>query len=423
MNCLLQSHAFTTFFLFSLLKYKKDLDERGDYMIRILHISDVHINKSFATKDEVLRHKLQRAVLKSFQNAVSYCISNGLDALLIAGDLFDSGHISLKDGEIVKDAFEQLNKHQIKVLYASGNHDYTHYDSKIRQINWPENVVTFFDDQYKIYDLMDKNQQVYKVVGCGHMIQHESRNLIETFPVGNYIGLAHAMVQSSITKGDEGDYLPSTIETISSKGYYYFALGHIHQNGPIDKHESIFYSGSLQGLNSNETGLKGGNLVTIKDGLTDVKFVPLSAVRFEKIEIDVSSYETMEALYDGLKHSVNDYADINDLDNISLEITLSGRSKLYRKLCDSKEVKDLKALLLDDLHLFDLKIKIRVKTVFDMDKLKGKNSVLGDVLDQVASMNKLPELGYLSDDLKIEDIKDGLADQIMDYFLEGFDEN
>lgn len=423
MNCLLQSRGFTTFFLFSLLKYKKDLGERGGHMIRFLHISDVHINKSFATKDEVLRHKLQRAVLKSFQNAVSYCISNGLDALMIAGDLFDSGHISLKDGEIVKDAFEQLNKHQIKVLYASGNHDYTHFDSKIRQLNWPDNVITFFDDQYKVYDLMDKDQVLYKVVGCGHMIQHETRNLIETFPVGQYIGLAHAMVQSSITKGDEGDYLPSTIETISSKGYLYFGLGHIHQNGAIDKHETIYYSGSLQGLNSNEVGLKGGNLVTIKDGLTDVKFVPLSSMIFEKTELDISDATSMESLYHDIKHKINSLAHNNDHENTSLEITLVGRSKLFRKLSDSKEIIELKALLLDDLHLFDLKIKVKVKTIFDKTKIMGKHSVLGEVLDQIDKMNKLPDLNYLSDDLMLDDVKDGLSDQVMDYFLEGFDEN
>lgn len=393
-------------------------------MIRFLHIADVHINKSFATKDEVLRHKLQRAVIKSFQNAIQYCISNGLDALMIAGDLFDSQHVSLRDGEIVRDGFEQLRKHNITVFYASGNHDYTHYDSKIRHLNYPNNVKTFFDDAFKSYDLLDSStQQVYKVIGCGHMIHHETRNLIEEFPVGRHIGVAHSMVQSSITKGDEGDYLPSTIETIASKGYLYFGLGHIHQNGPIDKHETIYYAGALQGLNSNETGFKGGNLVTIENGSVHVKFVPLSHVVFDKMTVDVSAAETMEKLLEMIQAKIKVYDQEHDLENTSLEITFIGRTKLYRKLQDAHELSDLKTILLDYHHLFDLKIKVQVKTHYDVSNYMDQNSVLGEVLRIVDGMNQLPDLNYLSDEEHLGDIREGLKDQIMDYFLEGYDED
>lgn len=392
-------------------------------MIRFLHISDIHINKSFATKDEVLRHKLQRAVIRSFQNAIQYCIQNGLDALVIAGDLFDSGHVSLKDGEIVRDGFEQLNKHHIKVFYASGNHDYTHYDSKVRHLAYPSNVMTFFDDQPTMFELVTANQDVYKFVGCGHMVQHENRNLIENFPSGPYIGLAHSMVQSSLTVGDEGDYLPSTIETIASKGYSYFALGHIHQNGPIDKHETIYYSGSLQGLNSNETGLKGGNLVTIKEGVLDVTFVPLSSMTFDKVQVDVSGADNMEKLYEKIEKAIKNYELEHSLDTISLEITLVGRTKMFRNLSSASEVGDLKSLLLDYYDFFDLKIKSRTKTLHDPDDFMGKNSVLGEVLKTIDTMVQVPKLNYLSDESITDKLTEDLKDKVMDYFLEGYDEN
>ena len=337
-------------------------------MIRLLHISDVHINKSFATKDEVLRHRMQRAVIKSFQNAITYCISSGLDALMIAGDLFDSQQVSLKDGELVKDAFEQLKKHDIKVFYASGNHDFTHYDSKIRHLNYPSNVKTFFSDDVETYELHDRiTHDIYKVVGCGHVMQHESRPLIENFPVGKHIGLAHSMVASPITKGDEGDYLPSTIETLTSKGYLYFALGHIHQNGPIDKHETVYYAGALQGLNSNETGVKGGNLVTIEDGQVDVKFIPLSVMSFEKIDIDITGLETLDALFESTKFELGEYLKDLEQNKLSIEIRYTGRSKLYKTLKNTHEISDLRSLILDYFSVFDIKIKSDVRTVYDAE--------------------------------------------------------
>ena len=395
-------------------------------MIRLLHISDVHINKSFATKDEVLRHRMQRAVIKSFQNAITYCISSGLDALMIAGDLFDSQQVSLKDGELVKDAFEQLKKHDIKVFYASGNHDFTHYDSKIRHLNYPSNVKTFFSDDVETYELHDRiTHDIYKVVGCGHVMQHESRPLIENFPVGKHIGLAHSMVASPITKGDEGDYLPSTIETLTSKGYLYFALGHIHQNGPIDKHETVYYAGALQGLNSNETGVKGGNLVTIEDGQVDVKFIPLSVMSFEKIDIDITGLETLDALFESTKFELGEYLKDLEQNKLSIEIRYTGRSKLYKTLKNTHEISDLRSLILDYFSVFDIKIKSDVRTVYDAESYKNKRSVLGEVLKAVEdiSINGLPKLNYLSAEPSSSEMTEGMEDQIMTYFMEGYDED
>ena len=215
-------------------------------MIRLLHIGDVHINKTFATKDQKLRYKLHKSLMTSFNNAILFCISKKLDALLIAGDLFDLTNLSLRDKQIIKDAFLKLKEYDIKVFYASGNHDFTSYTSDIRNLDYPSNVYTFFDDKYEIHELLDSDtNEVYNIVGCGHVQKHENRNLVETFPVAlknKTIGLVHSMIESRLTIGDEGSYLPSTILTLASKNYEYFALGHIHQNGSIDKDGKIYYS-------------------------------------------------------------------------------------------------------------------------------------------------------------------------------------
>lgn len=254
-------------------------------------------------------------------------------------------------------------------------------------------------------------------------MHHETRNLIEAFPSGQHIGLAHSMVMSSLTKGDEGDYLPSSIETISSKGYLYFGLGHIHQNGSIDKHETIYYSGALQGLNSNETGLKGGNLVTINDGAVDVLFVPLSHVMFDKITVDVTGLESLEKVLDVLQVEIKNYQSSYDVEQMSLELTLIGRTELYRKLQDIHELSELRGLILDRIRLFDLKLKVNVKTHYELSTYMKQNSVLGEVLRLTTSMHRLPDLNYLSEENDLEEIKEGLQEQIMAYFLEGYDEN
>jgi DNA repair exonuclease SbcCD nuclease subunit len=233
------------------------------------------------------------------------------------------------------------------------------------------------------------------------------------------------MVASPITVGDEGNYLPSTITTLTSKGYLYFGLGHIHQNGPIDKHETIYYSGALQGLNSNETGLKGGNLVTIDNEHVDVKFVPLAVMTFDKLSIDITGIDTMESLYDLSKNTLVDYLKDQDESKLSIELKFIGRSKLYKTLKNNHEMIDLKTLLLDYFSLFDIKLKTSVKTVYNANDFKNKRSVLGEILKSIEDISKngLPKLNYLSSEINSEDMTKDMEDQIMAYFLEGYDED
>lgn len=54
-------------------------------MVRFAHISDVHLG---GWKQQ----PLQDLNLQSFRKAISTCISQKLDFILIAGDLFDSAY-------------------------------------------------------------------------------------------------------------------------------------------------------------------------------------------------------------------------------------------------------------------------------------------------------------------------------------------
>ncbi len=157
--------------------------------------------------------------------------------------------------------------------------------------------------------------------------------------------------------------------------------------------------------------------------MIDVKFVPLCSVIFDKIAVDVTDVLTLEKLLERMQVEIRSYGQERELEQISLEITLIGRTKLFRVLQDNHEVLDVKSILLEYHHLFDLKIKVAVKTTFDEQLLKNKNTVLGDVLKTIDEMKVPPKLEYLSEEAELEHIKDGMAEQIMDYFLEGYDED
>lgn len=389
-------------------------------MLRMLHISDIHINKTFITKVDKKRVKLQMFLEKAFMNAIDYCIEEKLDALLISGDLFDTNTIDYKYRGIVLRGFEKLNSYNIKVYYASGNHDFTDMNSDVRRIKYPENVYTFFDSSPKTYKI-ETDDGVYSIVGCGHMVEQENRNLIEMFPRAD-VCVVHSMIHSSLTIGDEGEYLPSDIKTIESKNYKYTALGHIHQNGSINKDNSIYYAGCLQGLNINETGAKGGNLVEMDQSTVTVSFVPLNALSYKKLD-----YNIVETSFDQLHNALIQYIKENlktiQYESYSLQITFFGKTGLYNTLKDERKLGDLIEGIAQQLGLFDLRINLNIHPDFDIEHFKNKKNVLSKVLEDVEKARiEGIELTRLSEET-IEDLLSDIEEELVSYFMEGKNED
>lgn len=393
-------------------------------MFKFLHIGDVHLNKTFATKSEALRRTLHKRLQQAFIQAVQYCIEEKLDALVIAGDLFDQNSLSHQDKIFILEAFESLRKNNVRVLYASGNHDYTCEGSDVAELAYPDNVVTFFSATCMTYDLKAQDGEVYRIAGCGHEVEMESRNLIESFPQGMDLCIAHTMVASPLTKGDEGQYLPSTIETMESKGAKYFALGHVHSGGPINRQGNICYAGALQGLNRNEIGEKGGMLVSIdKDGATFEKVV-FSTLVYEKCHIEVSDYQSEELLFDRLLQMLK--SKYEQPERMAVSIYLEGKSSLYGQLKSEAYLEDIAEMLIERTDLCHLILKNDTHPIYDAATFIGKKSVLGEILEYSRGLKgELPNINYLSSDTS--DLKEWMIrqmeDELMSYFLEGHDED
>jgi DNA repair exonuclease SbcCD nuclease subunit len=233
------------------------------------------------------------------------------------------------------------------------------------------------------------------------------------------------MVASSLTKGDEGQYLPSSIESIRALGYQYFGLGHVHSGGPIDKDETIHYSGVLQGLNRNETGFKGGNLVTINDEGIKVRKVVMCEMIYDNLSLDISDITTIDRLYDELAMVL---MPLDKKEKLSVSLTLTGRSVLHRKLKEAVERENLSTMLLEKYDFFNIIIKSDVKSKHKAEAYKNKKSVLGAILNQierVKASGQVPDLAYLSKGSHhtVEDLMTTMEDDILDLFLEDSDEN
>ena len=84
--------------------------------MKILHTSDLHIGKKLIVRDRLDEY---RSVFDEFKNI---CVNEGVELLIIAGDVFDTYTPSAVAEEIFYKGIKLLSE-VCAVLIISGNHD------------------------------------------------------------------------------------------------------------------------------------------------------------------------------------------------------------------------------------------------------------------------------------------------------------
>jgi len=360
--------------------------------MKFFHISDIHFGKTYKNRLVENSKILIKAQRRAFEKMVRIAIAYQVEGVLIAGDLFHTNEVSIHDERFIINAFSELNDAGIKVFYCSGNHDYTDSDSKVRQIKYPQNVHTFFNDVAQVFE----DDKGYRVVSCGHNNKHEMRDLISSFPCFSdgvvTIGLGHSMVSSSsLTDGSEGDYMATSVEALKATSYDYWALGHIHKAGQIDPFLPCYYSGSLSGISSKEIGPKGGYLVEFVDGrVQDVEFVQCSEVTWIRAEIEVDrSIREIDKLYDQLLKTIKkETRGINANQSIFIIVTMKGTSCLAVALENEKLRSEIESHLSEESGCLSVELRHAMKQVVDKEKIFQDEGLVKEIAQNFKDKEK-----------------------------------
>lgn len=263
--------------------------------IRILHTADLHLDSplaSLAMRDPALRDRVGAATRKALERIVSFCLSNDVAALLIAGDLFDRAERSMKTAAFVAAQMERLAAAGIRVFYVKGNHDAE--NPSAGEIRLPANVHVFGArggrEQLAGHDVW--------VHGVSFRDARAPESLLPLFaaPVAGTVNIA--MLHTSLAGAAGHDpYAPCTVAELAAAGFDYWALGHVHKRQVHAQRPWIVMPGTPQGRDIGEDGPKSATLIEIGDGgAIAVSEVPTSAVEFRRIGIDVTGCEDETAL-------------------------------------------------------------------------------------------------------------------------------
>lgn len=351
-------------------------------MIKMLHLSDIHLNSGYANKSEKVRKELKNSLKQSLINAFDYAISHFCDVIMIVGDLFDHDKISFEDEQFVISEFERILKAGIHVAYCSGNHDPLGTFPFMSKLSQYENLHIFLDDSVRIDLVHSRDNTPFELISVGHQSKSEQRDLIRTFPRKDgfitRVGMAHASVPSALTTSDKVAYMATPLNTIESLNYDYFALGHIHIRQLLN--DRIGYSGNIQGLNIKETGNKGGFWIEIEGGITHVKPVDFNALSWYQLSYAFTpEITTMEDLKDDLINLIQE--EMKDERQPKLiRVLLTGKTQLLEEL-NSINLEYLEKDLMDILDLLFLEFDItKLEAYISEESLKQEHTVVSELL-------------------------------------------
>ncbi len=93
---------------------------------RFVHAADIHLDsplRSLALRDRDLADLIGNATRLAFVSIVELCLAEKVDALLLAGDLYDGDQTSMKTARFLSEQIRRLHEASIRVFIIRGNHD------------------------------------------------------------------------------------------------------------------------------------------------------------------------------------------------------------------------------------------------------------------------------------------------------------
>ena len=381
--------------------------------MRIIHTSDWHLGHT-------LMDKTREEEMKSFFSfLIDVLIKERVDALLISGDIFDTGTPSNAALSLYYSFLASIKNTECKdVFIIAGNHDSPSLLSAPKEILEMVNVHIYatkediepyvIDDKVVVLPIpFPRDQELRRLVQGGtikeeddrlrlaieELYKTETEKTASAYPSLPIVAMGHLMA-TNINVEDKPDLYIGGLGTIDSgsfpKALSYVALGHIHKKMNLNSSGTLCYSGSPIPFSFKEAkDTKVLKLVEIEGSETKVRDITIPRFRnLFQIKGDKESIEKE------LKSLVED----KEEGWVSIEITESGVSSSLRSFCESIT----EQTGLEIIHIKDTTVSKR----------------LLETEEDIESLDSLSEEDIFSKFLDEKEIKNERKDDLLTLFRE-----
>lgn len=333
--------------------------------MKLIHAADIHLGSPLSAALFLeKRTERQNELIFTFNRMIEYAKQNGVDAVLLSGDVFDSNAPFKKHKEFFYSAIK--NSPEITFFYLRGNHDTgACYTEDI------ENLITF-DESFKSFDFKGVTISGCEITDANALSFYSSIDLKKE---DTNIVMLHGALSSSVGKDK------IVLSKLYDRNIDYLALGHIHsfETGSLDLRGVYAYSGCLEPRGFDECGSKGFVLLDIQNGKIQSEFVPFSKRTIHEITVDISGTSDSYSAFKRVRESV--LCPVKDLVRVILEGEVSFDASFLER--------DLKDFLNMDFYLSSVKNKTTTK--INLDDFKDSLSLKGEFVRSVSENNALSE--------------------------------
>ena len=401
-------------------------------MVRLIHTADLHLDSAFSSrfsKEEA--EERRQSLLMAWNRLLSYGIEKKVQAVLIAGDLFDSAVVSRSTMEIFLSSIRR--NPDISFFYLRGNHD---TENTFRfQENLPKNLFLFSKGgkKYRLneklilagkeyYGSTERNEDCFpgqsfwdfKEEDCNLFMLHG--DLYESdirYPLEPASGIGFGsegrtkqdrnartdrkVQQGRGTWGDREeqqdkdaenevqDNAGISLKALSRYPVHYLALGHIHKRGE-GQFGSIRYAypGCLQGRGFDEEGEKGFFYLEVNEETKDIQteFIPIKEGEFRILELELCEEDDSLSALEKIEEKIKEEA---CTEKDSLRILLKGEKSPEGE----RNLRYLERALSEKFSYVEVKEESRL--VLRKEDYIHEKSLKGEFLRMVSDSESLSE--------------------------------
>ena len=364
--------------------------------MRFIHCADLHLDsplRGLERYEGAPVNDMREATRRSFANIIDLALEREVDFILIAGDVFDGDLLDFNAGLFFANQLRRLADADIRAFIVRGNHDALSRISKA--VPLPKNVHLFKSSKP---DTVVDDLLGYAIHGQSFATGVVMDDLAAQYPDA-HPGLLNIGLLHTALAGREGheSYAPTTPERLASKGYHYWALGHVHNREVVRENPWIVFPGNTQGRHAREIGEKGCMVVEgdAEEGIRSVEFVATDVARWQHLTIDATDVTTLDDLQEAIQQAVRGAVLESGGRLLAFRLSISGRTSLHGKLAGSPESfrADVCAWLNEASGgmAWLEKIKLSVSAPLDLAALVKRDDPFGMLLKRLDELAADPE--------------------------------
>lgn len=250
-----------------------------------VHTADIHLDsplKSLALRNPDLAEMVAGATRRTLSRIIDLCLAEQVQALLIAGDLYDGAQTSMKTAGFLARELARLDAAGIECFIIRGNHDAA---SRItRELLLPGSVHVFAGRAG--VEEREWNGQPVAIHGISFAKPHAPDSLLDRFGAPRAGAFNIGMLHTSLGGSPGHDpYAPCSLAELQASGFDYWALGHIHKRAKYEGQTTVVMPGIPQGRDMGEEGEKSVTLVRVDGDQVTTEARALAVARFDRLEV------------------------------------------------------------------------------------------------------------------------------------------